>query len=66
MRIPHACSEAGDVVTISLGVAATYATASSQPQALVAAADKMLYQAKHRGRNQVSGIDCVLSAEAAS
>jgi two-component system chemotaxis family response regulator WspR len=66
MRIPHACSEAGAVVTISLGVAVTYASASSQPQSLVAAADKMLYQAKHRGRNQVSGIDCILSAEAAS
>lgn len=66
MRIPHACSEAGDVVTISLGVAATYASASCQPQSLVAAADKMLYQAKHRGRNQVSGIDCILSSEAAS
>ena len=66
LRIPHGCSEVCGVVTISLGVAVTHASGSSQPQSLVAAADKMLYQAKHRGRNQVAGIDCILSAEAVS
>lgn len=66
LAIPHACSEAAKVVTISIGVAAAHATASSQPQVLVAEADKMLYQAKHRGRNQVAGVDCILSAEAVS
>jgi two-component system chemotaxis family response regulator WspR len=66
LHIPHACSEAGDFVTISLGVAATHASSASQPQALVAAADKMLYQAKHLGRNQVAGLDCILSTEAVS
>ena len=66
LRIPHACSEVGEHVTISLGVAATLATASSQPQTLVAAADKMLYEAKRRGRNQAVSIHCILSAEVAS
>jgi PleD family two-component response regulator len=32
----------------------------------VAAADKMLYQAKRQGRNQVASIHCILCAEAAS
>lgn len=66
LAIPHACSEAAKVVTISIGVAAAHASASSQAQVLVAEADKMLYQAKHRGRNQVAGADCHLSAEAVS
>jgi two-component system chemotaxis family response regulator WspR len=66
LRIPHACSEVGEYVTISLGVAAASASPACKPQDLVAAADKMLYQAKRQGRNQVASINCILSAEAAS
>lgn len=66
LQIPQACCEASAYVTISVGVAVAHACSSSQPQALVAEADKMLYEAKRRGRNQVAGLDCILHAEAVS
>jgi two-component system, cell cycle response regulator len=40
-------------VTISLGVATLFDTDYSQPEELVAAADKYLYRAKQAGRNRV-------------
>jgi diguanylate cyclase (GGDEF)-like protein len=40
-------------VTISFGVATTIATEQSTAQALVAAADASLYEAKRAGRNAV-------------
>lgn len=66
LRIPQACCEASTYITISVGVAVAHACSSSQPQALVAEADKMLYEAKRRGRNQVAGLDCIPRAEAVS
>ena len=42
-------------VTISLGVATLLDSDFSQPEELIAAADKYLYRAKQAGRNRVDG-----------
>jgi diguanylate cyclase (GGDEF)-like protein len=59
LAIPHRGAPDGGVVTVSFGVAATTVDASPGPQALLAEADRALYQAKGRGRN------CVVVADAA-
>ncbi|HEV8217456.1 MAG TPA: GGDEF domain-containing protein [Gemmatimonadaceae bacterium] len=51
LRIPHADSPSGNVVTISAGVAGSNAGAS--PAELIAEADQALYRAKALGRNRV-------------
>lgn len=53
LGIPHACSSAGDVVTISVGVAVAEYTTGTSPAELVREADEALYIAKARGRNYV-------------
>ncbi|MEX2273534.1 MAG: diguanylate cyclase [Vicinamibacterales bacterium] len=52
-RAVEALDMQGRGVTISFGVATTTATDHLTPQALVAAADAALYEAKHAGRNAV-------------
>jgi diguanylate cyclase (GGDEF)-like protein len=52
-RIPHGASPAGDVVTVSVGVAVATPAPGTDPASLVAAADAALYRAKEGGRNQV-------------
>ena len=42
-------------MTISLGVATLLDSDFSQPEELIAAADKYLYRAKQAGRNRVDG-----------
>jgi diguanylate cyclase (GGDEF)-like protein len=51
---PHDMAQRG-FVTVSVGVAAATTTEQGTAQALMAAADARLYQAKHNGRNQVVG-----------
>jgi two-component system chemotaxis family response regulator WspR len=51
LRIPHARSDTADCVTISLGSATVFADGDGQ-QALIAAADGALYEAKKQGRNR--------------
>lgn len=53
MGVPHDHSEAGKVVTLSIGVASVVPSRDSSPGELIEAADKALYKAKHNGRNRV-------------
>ncbi len=52
-KIEHVDSKVSDYVTISLGVATAIPERNTNPESLVAAADKGLYKAKEDGRNQV-------------
>ena len=52
LGIPHDHSGAADHVTVSLGMATTYPSDATAPDALCRAADDYLYEAKQRGRNQ--------------
>ena len=53
MQLPHNLSTVSDVVTISVGVTTVIPSVDSEPSTLVNSADKLLYQAKNNGRNQV-------------
>ncbi|QPJ61477.1 MAG: diguanylate cyclase [Candidatus Nitronauta litoralis] len=52
LKIEHASSDIGDHLTISLGVATIINTKDRKIEVLVKAADKALYEAKQKGRNQ--------------
>lgn len=58
LGIPHPCSLAGSVVTVSAGVATAIPGESSGPRDLVELADKALYRAKQTGRNRVCTPQC--------
>ncbi|MCP4696139.1 MAG: diguanylate cyclase [Gammaproteobacteria bacterium] len=53
LKIPHERSLVKDVLTVSLGVAATVPGAETSTEQLVKAADDELYNAKKAGRNRV-------------
>ena len=57
LEIEHQDSAAGPLVSISLGVATQIPGADSSAEALLAAADAQLYQAKAAGRDRVSAIE---------
>jgi diguanylate cyclase (GGDEF)-like protein len=52
--LPHRASPVAEVVTVSLGVADADVTESLTLEALLEAADRALYAAKNRGRNQAA------------
>lgn len=52
LQLPNAQSLVSPYVTLSLGIASMLPTQDQLPEALVAAADKALYAAKHQGRNR--------------
>ncbi len=53
LQLPHARSQVGEYVTLSLGVATMIPSYSVSPVALVMAADQGLYRAKLQGRNRL-------------
>jgi diguanylate cyclase (GGDEF)-like protein len=53
LKIPHAHSPAGPHVSISGGVATTLSQGEDTAQQLIKAADQLLYEAKHQGRNRM-------------
>jgi diguanylate cyclase (GGDEF)-like protein len=57
LHITHQKSPVDEYVTISLGVYSTVPNSQFSPELLVNLADKALYQAKDRGRNQANFID---------
>lgn len=52
LAIPHEGSEISKQVTLSLGTASVIPTRESKLEDLIGKADKALYLAKHKGRNQ--------------
>jgi diguanylate cyclase (GGDEF)-like protein len=56
MAIPHPASPVALHLTISIGVSATCPDADHAPQSLIMNADRALYLAKSRGRDQVVGL----------
>ena len=57
LHIPHDASLIGESVTVSMGVATEVSSRDSSFDALIAMADKALYQAKRGGRNQIKSAD---------
>jgi adenylate cyclase len=53
LEIPHSKSKVSEYVTLSCGVACMIPHEYSSPVSLIEDADKALYQAKEKGRNQV-------------
>ncbi|BDA74454.1 serine/threonine protein kinase [Calothrix sp. PCC 7716] len=51
-KLPHACSEIGQFITISLGIATIVPTSDTSSANLIATADKALYEAKRQGRDR--------------
>ena len=51
-QIPHESSTVSKVLTISLGVGTIVPTAEDRPEHFIDAVDKLLYRAKHNGRNR--------------
>jgi diguanylate cyclase (GGDEF)-like protein len=61
-NIPHDTSCVAPMVTVSIGVVARVPVSGETPDSLLRDADDCLYQAKHRGRNQVVAEGQVVSA----
>ena len=55
LALPHSASHVSDVVTVSVGVAASEVSEGFRIEALIEQADQSLYTAKGTGRNRVVG-----------
>jgi diguanylate cyclase (GGDEF)-like protein len=53
LQIPHGQSLASEHITLSFGVSSMIPNDASTPEELLLKADRALYQAKQRGRNQI-------------
>jgi diguanylate cyclase (GGDEF)-like protein len=54
LKLPNEGAPSGDMVTFSVGLATLYPDADGDKRVLIEAADRLLYSAKDRGRNQVA------------
>ncbi|HBT55570.1 MAG TPA: sensor domain-containing diguanylate cyclase, partial [Pseudomonas sp.] len=52
-QIPHANSEAGQILTVSMGIGTIVPGQHDDPRAFLDAVDRSLYQAKQQGRNRI-------------
>ncbi|MEI2578870.1 diguanylate cyclase domain-containing protein [Scytonema sp. PRP1] len=52
LQLDHIGSNVADYVTVSMGIVTTVPSDNSSPQALIAATDRSLYQAKQQGRDR--------------
>lgn len=57
-EIPHPQSDIGEHVSVSIGVTSLIPEASCKPEKLIDTADKALYEAKHKGRDQAVFLAC--------
>lgn len=53
LAIPHATSQAANMVTVSIGALSLTCTPETAPDHIVKSVDTLLYQAKNEGRNRV-------------
>ncbi|NPA42208.1 MAG: GGDEF domain-containing protein [Aquificae bacterium] len=53
LRIRHPASEAGEFLSVSIGVASVFPSKDKSPKELIQVADQALYRAKEKGRNRV-------------
>jgi diguanylate cyclase (GGDEF)-like protein len=54
LALPHPASTVSPQVTVSIGYATATVDRVSDPQRLIEEADQALYEAKRKGRNQIS------------
>ena len=64
LKIPHSGSETCEYLTVSLGVATTFAKFDMTEAELIKTADKALYRAKENGRNQIVSYDYLTQTSA--
>ena len=61
LQIPHSTSQINKFVTVSAGVASLIPTPDRNPEDLIAAADRALYEAKATGRDRVVTASAILN-----
>ncbi|WDE12801.1 diguanylate cyclase [Thalassomonas haliotis] len=57
LALPHPCSDAANILTVSLGIATAKTGVQSSAEVMLSAANKALYQAKTNGRNRFAAIE---------